>query len=350
MRTDGSGVSPEEESSERAAAFRSESDFTMNRFDQLRELYDRKLYAPLQVVLNDYRGVFGVSVMAFYLLMGTVGVAIYPEPVQSSNFFMPWFQSMQYPLGTDGAGRGLLAMIIHATPAMLQLMLGGSLFTIMMAVAVGTVAGYKRGMTDRVLMTITDTLLTLPGLPLLIVIVSVLEPTNPFLIGVILSINAWGGGARSLRGQVLSTRNADYVEATRAMGISTGRNIQKNILPELLPLLALSFMTSLVGIIFAAVGLYYLGILPVARLNWGVMLNSAQEAMDFVSFKNGHYLAVVLITLSLFGIGTVYTAQAFDRVFNPRLRARYAKTIRGGDGGDDDDEVADVGSVEAMAR
>lgn len=334
---------------DRASAFRSDTDYTMNRAQELRELYDRKFYAPVQIMLNDYRGVVGLSVLVFYLLMGTVGVMIVPYPSQSTDYLVPWFETMSYPLGTDIAGRDLLGMIVHGTPAMLQLMFGGAAFAIATSVAIGTIAGYKRGLVDRALTTVTDVAMTLPGLPLLIVLVAVLEPRNPFLIGIILSINAWAGGARAIRAQVLQIRSSDYVEATRAMGVSTGRNIQKNVVPELLPLIAMNFMSSLVGILYAAVGLYFLGILPTDQLNWGVMLNNAYTTVDFANFTDFHYLLVPLVFISLFGIGTVYTAQAFDRVFNPRLRAKHAKTIRGGDG-DDDEETVDAGTIGGMVR
>lgn len=336
-------------SMDRAKAFTTETEYSTSRGQELRELYDRKFYAPVQIMMNDYRGIFGMLILLLYILMGTVGVALYPRPSQSTNYLVPWFETMEYPLGTDVAGRDLLGMVIWATPAMLQLMLGGALFAISLSVAIGTIAGYKRGLTDRVLMTITDVAMTLPGLPLLIVLIAVLQPTNPFLIGIILSINAWAGGARSIRSQVLQIRKSDYVEASRAMGVSAGRNVQKNVIPELLPMIAMTFMSSLVGILYAAVGLYFLGIMPTEQINWGVMLNTAYTEVDFNNFTNFHYLIVPLFAISLFGVGTVYVAQAFDRVFNPRLRAKHAKTIRGGSD-DDNEETVDAGTVGGMVR
>jgi len=356
LRADGSGEAPRadggatdaSEPPDRASAFRSDAEYSMSRSDELRELYDRKFYAPMRIMFNDYRGILGVSIMLFYILMGTVGVALIGRPTQTQYVLLPWFQDPAYPLGTDSAGRGLVRMIVHSTPAMLQLMLGGAIFSALLSVGVGTVSGFKRGMTDRVLMTITDTSLTLPGIPLLIVIVAILRPSNPFLIGVILSVNAWAGGARSLRSQVLQIRSEDHVEAARAMGLSTARNVQKNVLPQLLPLITIGFMTRLRSIIFAAVALYYLNIIPTNYLNWGVMLNQAYGEVNFATFQDVHYLFVPLVTISLLGVGTILLAQAFDRVFNPRLRAKHAQTLVGS--GDDEDGETDTAAVEAMAR
>ena len=349
-RTDGAGTvtsGPEDEPSDRASAFVSESDYTMSRADEIRELSDRKFYAPLKILMADYRGVFGLGILLLYIGMGTVGVALYPEPEPGDLYLYPWFQTLEYPLGTDAVGKDLLGMVIHATPRMLQMMLGGAIFAIAMSVGVGTVAGFKRGTTDRVLMTITDTAMNLPSIPLLLVLVAVLQPENPFLIGVILSINRWAGGARSIRAEVLSLRQADYVEATRAMGISTSRNIQTNIVPSLLPLIMIRLMGTLRWVIFAAVGLYFLNVLPVNFLNWGVMLNTAYEHVSFVNLSGMHYLWVPLIVISLFGIGTTFLAQGFDRVFNPRLRAKHARSISG-DAEEGEGQSADVVAEEVM--
>jgi len=347
-RPDGSGPVEESEMSDRAAAFHSEADFSMSKGDELREFYDRKFYAPMRILLTDYRGIIGVTVILFYILMGTIGTLVVPRPHQAGPRMLPWFQDMAFPLGTDPSGKSLLRMIVHATPRMLQLMVGGAVFSTAMSIGVGTLAGFKRGMIDRVLMTIADTSLNLPGLPLLIVLVAIFQPTNPFLIGVILSVNSWAGGARSLRAQVLQLRNEDYVEATRAMGISTSRNIQTNVMPSLMPLIMLSMMGALRGIIFAAVGLYFLGILPSSTLNWGQMLNMAYQEVNMSTTSGLHYLLVPMITIAGIGVGTTFLAQAFDRVFNPRLRAKHAKTIIGG--GDDDEESADASAKEVMLQ
>jgi peptide/nickel transport system permease protein len=340
VRTDGSG--------ERAAAFKAGTDYSMGRADRIREIYDKKFYAPLRILMSDYRGIFGVSILMMYLLMGTVGVVLIPEPSQAGPSLLPPFQDLQFPLGTGPSGKGLFRMVVHATPRMLKLMAGGVVFSTALGVGVGTVAGYKRGTIDRVLMTVADTALNLPGLPLLLVLVAILQPSDPFVIGVVLSINAWAGAARSLRSQVLQLRKESYTEASRAMGASTSQNIQRNILPNLLPLITIGVMSSLRSIVFSAVGLYFLGVLPINFLNWGVMLNMSYQSINLATMTNIHYLLVPLVTISLFGMGATFMAQAFDRVFNPRLRAKYARTIVGGDG-DDANEASDA-SKEVMLQ
>lgn len=347
VRADGSGAQSDDVS-EKASAFLSESDYDMSRSDALREYYDRKFYAPLRIVLTDYRGIIGVVTLLTYILMGTVGVVLVPRPMQTGPILLPWFQDWTYPLGTDASGKGLFRMTVHATPRMLQMMLGGAMFGTAMTIGMGTLAGFKRGMIDRILMTISDTGQNLPGTPMLLIIVAILQPTNPFLVGVVLSLPGALGGGRGIRAQTLQIRNEDFVEAGRAMGMTTSRNIQVHILPELMPKITIGLMSGLKGVIYAAVGLYFLGILPGDFLNWGMMLNMSYTEVNMSSMKDIHYLMVPMLVISIFGFGTTFMAQAFDRVFNPRLRAKHAKTLVGG--GDDEGESADRAAKELMMR
>lgn len=310
--------------------------------------FDSYVRTPFRIAWDDWRTRIGGIGILIYLLMGTVGVALVPRPMQTGPTLLPWFQDWTYPLGTDASGKGLFRLTVHATPRMLQMMLGGALFGTAMTVGIGTLAGFKRGMIDRVLMTISDTGTNLPGMPLLLIIVAILEPTNPFLVGVVLSAPGALGGGRGLRAQVLQIRNEDFVEAGRAIGMTTSRNIQINVLPELLPKITIGLMSGLKGVIYSATGLYFLGILPADFMNWGMMLNMSYTEVNLLSMKDLHYLMVPMFVISFFGFGTTLMAQAFDRVFNPRLRAKHAKTLVGG--GEDDEQSADRAAKELMMR
>lgn len=344
VRMDGSGEVVDEADQQAASAFMSESEYSISRADRIREAYDRKFYAPMKILLSDYRGIIGGGILLFYLLMGTVGVAIVPEPTQEAPAMVQWFTDMRWPLGTDPAGVPLLNRVVHSTPYMLQLMAAGGIFGQAMAIGIGLTSGYKKGTVDRVLMTVADTAANLPGLPLLIVLVALLQPTSPILLGIILSINSWAGGARALRAQVLQIRNEDYVEAANAMGITSSRNIQKNVLPELLPIITIRFMYSLQNMVYAAVALFFLGILTPNFNNWGLMLQDAYSTISMTSLVDIHYLMVPLVVISMFGIGATLLAQAFDRVWNPRLRARHARMTVGSSKADLEDESDDRAS------
>lgn len=276
---------------------------------------------------DDWRTRVGSLIILLYLFAGTVGVVIIPEPVQNEGgAFVPPFQNLQFPLGTDGYGTGMFELLVHATPPMLKMILAGALFTTVVATILGTVAGYKAGVVDRLLRGVMDVALALPGLPLVVVVAVAIEPRDPFLVGLILSINAWAGLGRAIRSQVLAIREESYVEASKILGDSTHNIILKDILPGIMPYILISFMQSARNVVFSSVGLYYLGLLPFTTLNWGVMMNQARQRGGMYSLDAAHWLILPMVAIALLTLGLILFAQGMDRVFNPRVRARHAKT------------------------
>ncbi len=158
---------------------------------------------------------------------------------------------------------------------MLIMITAGAVFSVAIATLVGTVSGYKGGRVDRALTVVTDIAMTIPGLPLIILLAALIEPTHPVTVGIVLTINAWAGLARAIRSQVLTLRDHSYVEASRIMGVPTRRIVVDDILPNIMPYVLVNFVQSARGVIFGSVALYYLGVLPFSNENWGVMLNDA---------------------------------------------------------------------------
>jgi len=187
------------------------------------------------------------------------------------------------------------------------------------------------------MMTLTDVMITLPGLPLIILIAAVYPPQDPFIVGAILAIDNWPGLARSLRSQVLTLREESYVEASRTMGLSTSEIVGKDLIPQLAPFVLISSAGAATGVIAESVALFYLGILPStsATDNWGVMLNYAIENADAVNnwANAGHMMLFPLLALSGMTFFLILLGQGLDSLFNPRLRARHSSTtVDDGDG------------------
>ena len=300
---------------------------TESRSDRLVRLVDLRILAPLRIIADDWRGLVGTVILSLYLLMGTVGVVIVPAPeIGQGGRFLTLF-SEGHILGTDNQGRDLLSLTVHATPAMLEMILSGAIFTTGVATLVGTVSGYKGGFVDRVTMVVTDIMLTVPGLPLVIVIATLIDPRQPWIVGIVLSVNAWAGLARTIRAQVLTVREESYVEASRIMGFSTSGILRRDIVPQLLPYIGVNFMQSARNVIFASVGLYYLGVLPSTHYNWGIVLDQAFSGGALWTMEIVHWLIVPIVTISLISLGVILLTQSADRVFNPRVRARHAQTV-----------------------
>lgn len=327
------------------------ADVEITRLDWAKQFVDEAILAPARIIWSDWRARVGALIIFLYLFMGTAGVLLVESPRsnQGPTMLIP-FQDLSHPLGTDGLGQDMLALIIHATPNMLRMILAGGVFTIVVATLVGLFSGYKGGFFDRVMMTITDIMMTIPGLPLVIVLAAILEPQNPYLIGIVLTVNAWAGLARALRSQVLTLRDEEYVEASRAMGIPTRTIVYEDILPNLMPYIMVNFVAAARGVIFGSVALYFLGILPFTNLNWGVTMNLAYTTGGALyALGSAHWLFLPMGAVVLISFGLILFSQGMDRVFNPRVRARHAKSIDGDAGEPPAGEDPDISSTRTTA-
>ncbi|MCU4740792.1 ABC transporter permease [Halobacteria archaeon AArc-m2/3/4] len=307
-----------------------------------REFFHEAFYLPAREAWRDWRMKVGLVLIFGYLFMGLVawisgsnfGVLADVTIIESprSNQFGGFefnnegpFQSWDYPLGTDSTGRDIFGAIVYATPDMLKMTFAGGVYVVVVATVVGTVAGYKGGRVDSVLTTISDIVMTVPGLPLVIVLATMIDPRNPWIIGPLLVIGWWAGLARTIRAQVLSIREESYVEASRTMGISTRRIIQKDIMPNLMPYIMVNFVMSSRQVIFNGVGLYFLGILAHGSYsdNWGVMMQFAYtHASALLIPERSYQLLMPMAAIVGLSFGLILFSQGTDRLFNPRVRQR----------------------------
>ena len=151
--------------------FDTTADATVTRSDRYRALLDEAIVAPVKILVNDYRALVGLLIVGLFLFAGTIGVLLIGIPRASDGeALVAPFVSMQFPLGTDIVGKGIFAQLVHATPAMLKMMFAGGVLAVGMATVWGAVAGYKGGMIDQVMMTVADIVITIPGLPLVVVL------------------------------------------------------------------------------------------------------------------------------------------------------------------------------------
>ena len=293
--------------------------------ERLSRMFYEYVIVTGKIIISDIRTVIGLGLILAIVLMGTVGVMFVerPEIGMYPNYIGP-FQSWKFILGTDGIGQPIGAQIVHATPAMLKMAFSGAIVATGIGVLIGTLAGYKGGRVDKVLMTFTDIVLTMPGLPLIILIAAIYPPKSPYVVGFILAIDNWPGLARKLRAQVLTIREESYVEASRTMGYSSNDILRGDIIPQLMPYITINSANAARAVIFESVGLYYLGVLPFTTFNWGVMMNMAYENGAVVNWPlGGHWLWFPMLTLLVLSMGLILFSQGMDRIFNPRLRARH---------------------------
>lgn len=325
LRTDGGDVAGDD-----ASPFDTVSEYEETRRDKLQKTYDTYLYTPISIIWTDWRARIGFLILLTYVLMGVLGPQFVAETqVLDGEPYTGPFETLDHPLGTDRMGRDLFAQTIYSTSTILKMITAGALSTVGIGTVVGAVAGYKGGLTDTVLSSITDVFINIPGFPLVMVLALMYEEQiigNPWAVGLLLSVAAWGGLARSIRSQVLTLRQEEFVEASRSLGVPTRTIVSKDILPHLMPFVVINLTNSARRVIFEAVALYYLGVLSFENLNWGSVLNLAEGANAHTRPDLLHWFLVPIIAIITLSMGLILLGQSLDRVFNPRVRARHERT------------------------
>lgn len=275
-----------------------------------------------RILRNDKGALVGGVIVLIYGLVaifGPIFVQVGDEQDASQAYQPP---SWKHPLGTDSLGQGVLEQIIVGTQPIMIVGVLSAVITIFVGVAVGLLTGYIGGVVDTIIMRITDIFLTIPGLPLIIVLASVIHTTNPFVLACILSITAWAGLARAIRSQAMSLRSSDFVEAAQLQGVSLGNMIGRQLLPNVGPYVAIHFLLAITGAIYASVGLFLLGVAPISGNNWGIMINLAMAQGALYTTDSAFYLFSPMAAIVILQVSFVFFSRALDSVFNPRLRVQ----------------------------
>jgi peptide/nickel transport system permease protein len=275
-----------------------------------------------RAVLRKPGRVIGFGIIVFFILLAVCGPWFYGSlAVDPDAIYAP--PSADHWLGTDFAGSDVFQEVVVGARYVLSTAALAALFTSTLGITVGLLAGYHRGFVDGALMRVTDFVLTIPGLPLLIVLSTVWSFGSPWQMGLVLGLTGWGGVARAVRSQALSLRERGFLEAARGLGLPSRHIIVKELLPNIAPYVAMHLLLSVIGFIGAEVGLFFLGLVPFSSTNWGVMLNQAVFSGGAMNSPDALvYLLSPLVCILLLTLGIVLFLDAIDELFNPRLRER----------------------------
>jgi peptide/nickel transport system permease protein len=283
-----------------------------------------KLLDYLKLVWRNKKGRVGLLITVFYILLGTIGPLVVPKPVivniNPSMIFRPPMLNPYYILGTGPIGDSILGDIVWGAPFILEVSFLAGLFTTLIGIGVGMVAGYKGGVLDNILMSINDIVMTMPSLILILIIATSLRTSNPLILAGILSISGWTGLARAIRSQILLMKTLPYVEVAKTLGLGSFHIIFREIMPTVASYIAIHFIFNVEGALYAAIGLYFLGVLPVSQYNWGVMINEALQDGAIYGGSAVWFLIWPSVFVVLFMTGLIMLSYGIDEISNPRLR------------------------------
>jgi peptide/nickel transport system permease protein len=274
--------------------------------------------------------VAGSLMVAAIVLLGLLGHLFWDTTLArtaSSPLNLPpfWLEGgdLAHPLGTENSGRDMLALMITGAPATLRVGLIVGIVSIGVGILLGFTGGYLGGWADYVIRILSDTALTIPSLAILIVISSYVRQIDVNTMAFIVALFAWAGPTRVIRAQVLTLREQGYVRMARLSGLPTFDIMFKEIMPNLLPYLAASFVGSAAAGILAAVGLEALGLGPQRVPTLGMTIYFALQASAILRGMWWWWGAPTLVLVIIF-IGFFLITVGLDEIANPRLRGAKA--------------------------
>jgi peptide/nickel transport system permease protein len=271
--------------------------------------FGQKLWKAVKTYPNGFIGGFIVLILVLIAIFAPVLVT--HDPVKQfsnglSQMGMPVGPNHEFLLGTDPEGRDVFSRIIYGGRVSLEVGVFASIISLVIGVVLGIISGFFGGWVDMLIMRFTDMMLAFPFLLFVIALVAVLQPsvTNVFIA---IGILGWAQMARIIRGQVLTVKEFEYVQAARALGCSSSFIIFKEILPNVVaPIIVFTTLTVGQNILLeSALSFLGIGVQP-PNPSWGNMLEEGMTVMQlapWMIYAPGLALLIAVIGFNLLGDG-----------------------------------------------
>ena len=223
--------------------------------------------------------------------------------------------NMTHWMGTDGLGRDVMARLVQGVRIAFMVGIITSLIAIPIGVLLGCLAGYYGGRVDDFIVWLYNTFASMPGLLFILAIAMVV---GKGLVGIYLGIGltTWVGICRLVRGEVIKHKDQSYVQAARALGLSSGRIIFKHILPNIMHVIIITFTLRFPAAVGTEVVMSFLGIGVQGEPSWGLMINSARMRL-----WQGMWWEMTFVTLAVFLLVLAFNllGDALRDALDPRL-------------------------------
>ncbi|MEY8412742.1 ABC transporter permease [Lachnospiraceae bacterium 62-26] len=263
-----------------------------------------------------------LALLGMFLLIGVV-VLLFTGPLISGKDYQFIDASLknispcaEHWFGTDDMGRDLFTRVCVGGRISIYIGLCCTLVMFVIGALLGALAGLKGGLVDDVIMRICEFIGNLPYL-IIVVILSMVMGRSLFSLVFAMSLTAWVGTARMVRGQILQIKEQDYVQAAKALGADTGRIIIKHLLPNTLGIIMVDITMSVPGFIFSEAFLSYIGLgVKPPETSWGALASAGQQQLMFYPYQLFFPCLLIVLTILSFHLIGDGLSDALD----PKLR------------------------------
>ena len=243
----------------------------------------------------------------------------------SPSFRDQFGEGRPHPLGTDESAYDILVRLMYGGRISLTLGFVSVAITLFLGLLFGGLAGYFGKWVDNLVMRMVDVLSCLPTLPILLILSAILQESaiDPvfriYLVMGGMALISWGGTTRFVRGQILSLREQEFMVATEALGLPVSRRIAKHLVPNVIPLLIVSAVTSLGTVIITESSLSFLGLgVPPPRAAWGIMISSVTNPEIMLNFPTQWIPPGIMIVMAVLAFGLL--GDSLRDAFDPKAK------------------------------
>lgn len=261
----------------------------------------------------------GLTILVFFVL-GSLILPFFNEvdPTKQGSYLKNMPMSQEHLLGTNSQGQDIFWFLVFSIRNSLTLGVTVSIFTTLIASVIGLSAGYIGGWYDRIVMILTDSVISIPSFPILIVLGTLVRGnTSFFVVGVILVIFGWAWGARTVRSMALSIREREFINTARFSGSNTFEVIFQEIFPYVFAYMVVGFINSILFVINTEAALAVIGLSKVEIPTLGSIIF---WALNYNALFTGQYswiVAPVVATIVLF-LGLFLTSTGYNQMFATR--------------------------------
>jgi peptide/nickel transport system permease protein len=265
------------------------------------------------------KAIVGLVIIGIFAFLAVFGPILSPDDPSTNTPALWQPPSGAHLLGTTQLGQDVLSQVLTGARSSIVTAVLAAVIATLLSVIVGVSSGYLAGAGGELLSALSNVFLVIPALPLVIVLAGYLHGGGTIEVALVISVTGWAFGARVLRAQTLSLRRRDFVAAARAVGERPLRIIVREIIPQVLPIIASGFLLTIIFAIITQASLAFLGLVNISEWSWGTMLYWTQSAQAFTQGAWWWFVPPGLC-IALLGMGLALLNFSIDEIVNPRLR------------------------------